>query len=321
MSLFNSLLTHLSDGKPHLLSDLALQLGIDEQSLSAMLSECQSDGLDLQWDKSVRWHDSTEPLSRSKICRAMTTNPSSELSVAYKVDSTNQQLRDDFHHQKVCLAEMQSSGRGRRGRSWFSPPAANIYLSLGWHFNSAVAELSGLSLVVGMKLVEALQPYAKGRLAVKWPNDIYLDDRKLAGVLVESVPRGEIQTEIIIGIGVNVSMQSAKPLDQPWTYLSRNQDRLDRNLLVATMLDTLFDFLADDTLAAGQLIDTYIQQHWADYDVLKGRSVSVINGEQELLGVAAGIDEHYNFLLQTADGLRAFCSGDVSLRLARENPE
>ncbi|HBS27559.1 MAG TPA: biotin--[acetyl-CoA-carboxylase] ligase [Gammaproteobacteria bacterium] len=321
MSLFNSLLRHLSDGKPHLLSDLASQLHIDEQSLSAMLAECQSDGLDLQWDECVRWHDPTEPLSRSKIRHAMTSRFNGEVSVAYKVGSTNQQLRDDFQHQKIWLAEMQSSGRGRRGRRWFSPPAANIYLSLGWRFNSTVTELSGLSLAVGMKLIEALQPYAKGKLAVKWPNDIYLDERKLAGILIESVPRGESQTEMIIGIGVNVSMQSADQLDQPWTYLGRNQDRLDRSLLVAAILDALFNFLADDTMLAGELIDTYIQHHWADYDVLEGRSVSVIDGEQELLGVAAGIDEHYNFLLRTPDGLRAFCSADVSLRLARETSE
>lgn len=315
MSLFNSLLVHLSDGKPHLLSDLASQMGLDEPALSRMLAQYQSDGLNVEQDEFTRWRDPQIPLQASAILREMHIDSGCDFDIEYQVDSTNQQLRNDFCHRKACLAERQSQGRGRRGRSWFSPPAVNIYLSLGWCFKLPVAQLSGLSLAVGMKLVDALQPHTRGALSVKWPNDVYLNNRKLAGILIESVPRGSSETEIIIGIGVNVSMQSAQPVDQPWVCMGENHVKLDRNLLVAAILDQLLQFLPENTATSAAVINSYVQQHWHRYDGLKDRVVSVSLGERQISGIGAGIDDQFNFLLETSAGRQVFCSGDVSLRL------
>ena len=101
---------------------------------------------------------------------------------AYAMAQTQDKSRTDRLHGYVCLAEYQSAGRGRRGRSWCSPYGSNIYLTAVAEFESGASALEGLSLVVGIALVRALRLCGVESAQLKWPNDVLVQGKKLAGI-------------------------------------------------------------------------------------------------------------------------------------------
>ena len=215
----------------------------------------------------------------------------------------------------VVLAERQTAGRGRRGKSWHSPACHNLYLSLDWVFAARPDQLAGLSLGVGIKLAEVLAPRLQHPPGLKWPNDLFIDGQKLAGILIESIPDPTGHTRVIIGVGLNVLMQGEQRIDQPWTSLVhhvKDPASLNRNTLASLFLNALLPFL-DHYLEQG---DRYIQQHWFDHDLTRGQPVEVLSGETRVQGIGDGIDEQFRFRMRCHDGCqRSFSSGDISLRL------
>ncbi|HSJ49279.1 MAG TPA: biotin--[acetyl-CoA-carboxylase] ligase, partial [Gammaproteobacteria bacterium] len=147
----------------------------------------------------------------------------------------------------VCLAERQTRGKGRRGRNWVSPYGTNLYLSLSWRFESGLSALAGLSLVVGISLIRALQQLGVEGAGLKWPNDIYLQGAKLAGVLIEVSGESAGPCSAVIGIGVNVAMpeQQGRHIDQRWTDLRAHGIPVARNQLAAALLEQLLPALAE----------------------------------------------------------------------------
>ena len=146
------------------------------------------------------------------------------LEVAWSLDSTNSELlrrKAPEHGAAVLLAEQQTGGRGRRGRQWASPIAANLYLSLSRQFSGGLARLGGLSLVVGVAAAEALRQAGYAPVGVKWPNDLLAHGRKLGGILVEGGGEHGGPVRAVIGIGVNVHMPAtaATAISQAWTDL------------------------------------------------------------------------------------------------------
>ena len=132
------------------------------------------------------------------------------VSVLPVVDSTNQYLLDriaELHSGDACVAEYQQAGRGRRGRQWISPFGANLYLSMFWRLEQGPAAAMGLSLVIGMVMAEVLQRLGAADVRVKWPNDLYLNDRKLAGIPVELTGKTGDAAQLVIGAGINTAMR------------------------------------------------------------------------------------------------------------------
>ena len=165
------------------------------------------------------------------------------------VNSTNDSVRSlqptgSFHGAAV-FAETQTAGRGRRGRKWYSPAGVNLYCSLGWHFQCPMAALSGLSLMVGAMLAEAIAQCCSVDVQLKWPNDLYFGEKKLGGVLIEFLGESYGRQAVVIGMGLNVAMpvSAAVALDRPWTDLSKasGQD-IDRNRLGAEVLTSCNGF-------------------------------------------------------------------------------
>jgi BirA family biotin operon repressor/biotin-[acetyl-CoA-carboxylase] ligase len=223
--------------------------------------------------------------------------------------------KDDLPGGWVCLAEYQSAGRGRRGRSWVSPFGANLYLSLLWHFSLEAALLSGLSLAVGVALMRALTALGTPELGLKWPNDVLWRRRKLAGVLLEFGGESSGLCHIVAGIGLNVAMpRYAEPaIDQPWIDLRSiiGSERLSRNHLAARLI--------------GELVTAFVQfeqagfaafrEEWNHYDLARDRPVILQLPTTTLSGIARGVDEAGALLLETDAGIRSFLGGEISLRL------
>ncbi|MEO6228467.1 MAG: bifunctional biotin--[acetyl-CoA-carboxylase] ligase/biotin operon repressor BirA [Thermomonas sp.] len=246
------------------------------------------------------------------------------LEIAWTLDSTNSELlrrKLPSHGCAVLLAERQTGGRGRRGRSWASPLAAHVYLSMGRHFEGGLARLGGLSLVAGIAACEALRALGYGQVGLKWPNDLVVKDdigglRKLGGLLVEGGGEHGGAARAVIGLGVNVRMPEtmASGIDQPWIDLAALSDAPpSRNALVAHLLTRLLPALAafDAEGLAGFL------PCFAALDALAGREVQIVEGNQTWSATSLGIAADGALRVRDGEGCeRQVHAADVSLRAA-----
>jgi BirA family biotin operon repressor/biotin-[acetyl-CoA-carboxylase] ligase len=213
----------------------------------------------------------------------------------------------------VCFAEYQTDGKGRRGRQWVSPYGSNIYLSILWRFQQGPAAISGLSLAIGVAVIRALKQHQVNDIGLKWPNDIYSQGKKLAGILVEVSGETEGPCSAVIGLGLNLFMPKAEAeqITQAWTDLSKvtGQNRLHRNRLAGTLLNHLLPVIAE---FEGLGIASYLDE-WRDYDCLAGKSATLFVGQQQFEGIVQGIDANGMLLLERPDGsVQTFASGEVS---------
>jgi BirA family biotin operon repressor/biotin-[acetyl-CoA-carboxylase] ligase len=213
----------------------------------------------------------------------------------------------------LLSAAHQTAGRGRAGRSWLSAPGSTLMFSLAWKLRGPLNRLAGLPLAVGVALAETLSTLdvpAK----LKWPNDLMKDGSKLAGILVETreAPGGGIWA--VIGVGLNLLMPEQLESDigrtvaaAPWLA------RMDRNVLLATLLNSLAEALEEFDHAGFAAFS----ERWNRCDAYRGEAVVILeNGAVLHQGVAAGVDANGQLLLDTPQGRIAVISGDVSLRPA-----
>lgn len=245
------------------------------------------------------------------------------LEVDWSLDSTNSELLRRKLPARGCsvlLAERQTGGRGRRGRSWSSPLAAHVYLSIGRHFEGGLARLGGLSLVAGIAACEALRELGHAQVALKWPNDLVVADgqslRKLGGLLVEGGGEHAGAARAVIGLGVNVRMPAAMAtgIDQPWIDLSALSDApTSRNAVVAQLLKHLLPALAHfDAQGLAAFLPRF-----AALDALAGREVRVHEGGQTWTATSLGITMDGALRVRDGDGReRQVHAADVSLRAA-----
>lgn len=237
------------------------------------------------------------------------------LEIEASLDSTNSALRrlaPEAQHATVILAEHQSSGRGRRGRHWYSPFGKNLYLSVGWKFEQSLSELGCLPLVVALSAARALSESGLQGHRVKWPNDLLLDSRKLCGCLVEVQGDAHGPCHAVLGVGINVQMPekiAAQDIDQPWTDLKSQLPNCSRNALASLLIGTLF---RDISLFAENGFGPF-KAHWEQVDGLKGQVVSVTGGGGPTRGVVKGIDKRGALLLDTGAEILRLHSGEVSL--------
>ncbi len=242
------------------------------------------------------------------------------LDVAWSLDSTNSELLRRTTcpvGSTVLLAERQTGGRGRRGRSWASPLAANIYLSLARLFSGGLARLPGLSLIAGIATAEALHASGFTAVRLKWPNDLVVTGpdglRKLGGLLVEGGGEHAGPARAVIGLGLNVRMPPAFATDisQPWTDLASMADTApSRNTLVASVLAHWLPALA--RFNEGGLLP--FLERYARFDALAGRDVWVHGTDGVQPAHAIGIAEDGALRLRIDGREQRVYSGDVSVR-------
>jgi BirA family biotin operon repressor/biotin-[acetyl-CoA-carboxylase] ligase len=238
------------------------------------------------------------------------------LEVAWSLDSTNSELlrrRTPAEGAAVLLAEQQTGGRGRRGRAWASPVAANLYLSLARHFSGGLARLGGLSLVVGVAVAEALQAQGFAEVGLKWPNDLVVGGRKLGGLLVEGGGEHGGPVRAVIGVGINVGMPEAfaMEIDQPYIDLAAMAlSPPSRNAIAAQVLAQLLpvlDRFDEEGLAP-------FLARYSRLDVLAGREVLVHSAAGAEPGIAEGIAADGALRVRMAGELRNVHAGEVSVR-------
>lgn len=234
------------------------------------------------------------------------------------IDSTNDYLMRRLPNQvtagQVCLAEYQSAGRGRRGRQWISPFGSQIYLSMYWYLEQGLSAAMGLSLVAALAVSDAIKAHSNVQVQLKWPNDIYLDGVKLAGILIDLEGQALEPSHCVIGIGLNLHMPVAagKLIEQQWTDLqSHSKVRIDRNLLSAQLISCLRQRLQQYQQSG---LEQMLAQ-WHAHDAFLNKKVKLITGEKVTHGTCRGVNNQGALLLEVAGQVKPIYGGEVSLRI------
>ncbi len=318
----SAILQRLADGRFHSGQALGAELGLTRAAIWKTLRQLRERwGFDVQAVPGLGYR-LARPIALLDATRieadlgARAREAIDHIAVHWSLDSTNRHLlaraREQDIHGHLVLAEQQTAGRGRRGRTWHSPPAANLYLSLGWRFASA-EPLAGLSPAVAVGVWRALREFGIDDHGIKWPNDLWWQGRKLAGILLEL--RGEAQGpwQVVIGIGLNVAMPAGggERIDQPWVDLATILGATpDRNRLAAVLITRLVEALQDHARQglAASLND------WRQADLLRDRPIILYRPEGPLPCIARGIDRDGALQVETASGLQSVHAGEISVR-------
>ena len=231
--------------------------------------------------------------------------PAFTVEILPEIDSTNTELmrraRAGQTEPVLLVAESQTAGRGRLGRDWRSAPGASLTFSIGLPL--APADWSGLSLAVGLSLATSLHP----DIGLKWPNDLWWQERKLAGILIETAAVGTAR-QVVIGVGVNLAPPAdADGLRTPAAGLQELLPAMDAGTALLRLVEPLARTLKTfETGGFSPFVAGYRER-----DVLQGREVVLSDGVQ---GVARGVDAGGALLVHTAAGLQRVTSSDVSVR-------
>ncbi|MCO6537740.1 MAG: bifunctional biotin--[acetyl-CoA-carboxylase] ligase/biotin operon repressor BirA [Gilliamella sp.] len=301
----------LADGQFHSGEELATIFGITRAGINKYIKQLREWGIELTsiQGKGYCLAAPLNLLNKTKINQHYQSN--SRCEILPIIDSTNQYLLDRIDQLTsgdCCVAEFQSKARGRRGRKWFSPFGTNLYFSMYWRLEQGVAAAMGLSLVVGIVIADTLRTLSGQDIKVKWPNDLYLNDQKLAGILVELAGKTGDCAHVVIGVGVNLTMTNPDTniVNQKWANLGN----VDRNLLVAQVAKTL----------KSQLIE--FEKHglvpfindWNRLDNFVNRPVKLLIGDNIIQGIAKGINDQGALLLEQNGKIEAHIGGEISLR-------
>ena len=236
-----------------------------------------------------------------------------------EVDSTNDVALQQFCRSDdlpaVCFAETQTRGRGRNGRNWVSPESQNIYMSLVWGFKLSAEKLQALSLAVGVVVADILKAYGVDA-SLKWPNDVQVKGKKLAGILLESRIRRSGEVCLVIGIGLNVFMADADAaiIDQPWTDLTRENDiadDLDRNKIAGELLSATMQLCNEYEKTGFKLY----QHRWHEYDICTGAEIKVVEAETAHYGTCLGINDEGALKVMIDGNEKVFYAAEVSVRV------
>ncbi|WP_460369718.1 bifunctional biotin--[acetyl-CoA-carboxylase] ligase/biotin operon repressor BirA [Pseudomonas sp. Tul1A2] len=311
-----TLLNLLKDGRFHSGQDLGAALGISRSAVWKQLQHLEVElGLSIHKVRG-RGYQLAAPLTLldSRTLSAMA--PGWPVTVLDSVDSTNAEALRAVGQGSLApflvLAERQVSGRGRRGRKWVSPFAENLYYSLVLRIDGGMRQLEGLSLVVGLAVLQALRNFGVPGAGLKWPNDVLVGNKKIAGILLELVGDPADVCHVVLGIGVNVNMQEADDVDQQWTSIRLESGRsTDRNALVTELGKQLNDYIQRHQMVGFSAL----QAEWEANHLWQGRAVSLIAGSSQLDGVVLGIDGQGALRLKVDGVEKVFSGGELSLRL------
>jgi len=317
----------LCDGEFHSGEDLAQVLGVTRSAVWKAANALRDLGTPLEAvrNRGYKMLASGEPLSAERIRESISRGVRDRLvrvEVEWSTASTNTTLMDRSNppqgRSEVLLAEFQTAGRGRRGRTWLAPPGGAVCMSFSWTFPQVPHDAGALSLAIGVCVLRALRDLGISDIQLKWPNDILVGDRKLGGILIELRAEAAGPACVVVGIGLNVALGSELIEKIAATGLratdlsSGLNAMISRNALAACIIESCIGGLLE---FEQQGLRPFIDE-WRNADALRGRPVSVQAGDEKAGGVARGIDLSGALLVETPAGLKKFFSGEVTVRPA-----
>ncbi len=271
-------------------------------------------------------------LQAGMLKAGVANNGKADMSVVVhqSIDSTNswslQQCRVGKRLPFVCFAEEQTQGRGRRGKYWHMPPYSNVAMSIVWPFALALQSLHLLPLCVALAIVETLEGFNLRQVQIKWPNDVYVRGKKIAGILIETQslkngPKAERHVAAVIGIGVNYDMSALHNSELPAFTDILDEIRAqavgqqpERAIVAAALLRSIVDVCQNFQENSQQ----YLEKYRTQYDYCKAKDVEIILDNREVLsGIAQGVNEQAELVVMIDGEKRVFNSAEVSVRAAK----
>jgi BirA family biotin operon repressor/biotin-[acetyl-CoA-carboxylase] ligase len=324
-----ALLARLADGSLHSGADLAGSLGVSRAAVWKLVGELRERGVavDSLPRRGYRLPAPVELLDPQRIARAAAASGRMspvDVEVLFEIDSTNTYLYEAATpppgHPRVAFAEIQSAGRGRRGRSWLAPFGSGLTFSLAWTFAETPAGMPALGLAMGVAVAETLRDLGAREVRLKWPNDIVWRQRKLGGLLLQLRSESGGPASVVAGLGLNLSLpaeararlagEAALPVADLTEAMAGNA--VGRNALAGTLAAAMLAALEE----FGRCGFSTFASRWTALDALAGARVRIEQGSQVLEGEACGTDAEGALLVEVAGQVRRFHSGDVSLRPA-----
>ncbi len=314
------LLELLADGKIHSGEEIGSALSVSRAAVWKRLQKLEELGIQVESIKGKGYQivEGLDLLDEQKIRTAL-MGIIENLLLVWSIDSTNKYILDRCNsgegHRSLCIAETQSEGRGRRGRVWHSPFACNLYFSIGWQFSGGAKCLEGLSLAVGVCIARVLKKAGLIDVGLKWPNDVVVQGKKIAGILLEMTGDASGQCQVVVGIGLNVKMQKLADkiqIDQPWTDVSSHSinEPNRTNLLLAAVLEV--ESMLQDYEVRGF---EYYKEEWEILDICRNKQIKLSTPAMEVLGYGKGVTSGGEIIIATDDGEHIYNGGEVSLRI------
>ena len=239
------------------------------------------------------------------------------IDVFQEIDSTNNYLLNqpiDVGVANLCVAEAQSSGRGRRGNDWQSASNHNIMMSLSWGFTHWPETITGLGLAVSLMVAERLNYDYQLAVKIKWPNDLMVDDDKLGGILIDLRGEASGECKLVIGVGLNVHQPdwSSEGARYKWTDLNSLGVKVDRNQLIGKLCSDLIIMLQEFECSGFKLF----VERWGELSSHTNRRVKITGSNISVEGIMRGVDENGALLIESFDGeIHVFTDSNVSLSL------
>ena len=321
-----ALLMLLADGRLHSGEWLARELGVSRAAVWKGIERLRLRGIEVDAlpRRGYALPGAVELLDAARIRKeiaGLRAPRLRSLDLRFDVDSTNTRLLASapppYGCADVMLSELQHAGRGRRGRHWVAPFGGSLALSLGWSFSDASKASPSLSLCVGVAVARALARAGAVGIRLKWPNDIWLGDRKVGGVLIELRAEASGAAHVVIGVGLNVSLSPAvrERIEASGVRVAAVADACNespsRNFVAGAIIAELLSMLEEferDGFAA-------FRETWSALDALRDRPAQVLLGDAIFSGTARGVDALGVLQLERDGRVQEFVSGEVSLRL------
>lgn len=321
----DTILQYLADGQQHSGAGLAATLGVTRAAVARQVTRLRAEGWDIhgQAGAGYRLRGPGRPLRRRAIEEAAMSAGEriAAIDLLSRVASTSDWLAGvplpADGAARVCVAEHQTAGRGRRGRVWLASPGGSICLSIGRMVPLAPADLVPMGLVTGIAVADTLAAHGVGKVGLKWPNDVEVEGSKLGGILVDVAGESAGPTRVVLGIGLNHDLGAPGPvgLDRPVTDLVRASSGSPpaRDTLAGRV--TAAVVRACDEFAARGF--GAFRERWIAYDCLAGRAVRLESVPDESVdGHALGIDTDGALLVEVNGERRRFLAADVSARVS-----
>ncbi|MGX5915504.1 bifunctional biotin--[acetyl-CoA-carboxylase] ligase/biotin operon repressor BirA [Aliidiomarina sp. Khilg15.8] len=320
----NTLIERLADGQFHSGQRLAEDLQISRTAVNKRIASLEQLDLDIfrVHGKGYRLAQPLQLLDAETLRRDLTD--ASNVHMRRVTTSTHDDLKTLLHESgdrplpagTAVIAEMQTAGRGRRGKTWLSPFGSNLYMSMYWPLHNGLNGALGLSVMMGIQLARMMQEQGIADVSVKWPNDVYIGGAKVAGILIEleGQPMGE--GHALIGIGLNLSMPARykSTIDQPYTDIqSHLNGPLVRHEWAAQLVNSCRAGLQSfETSGLADYLDD-----WVKLDHFYQQPVRVLLGNHEQRGVAEGVDENGALLVRQDGVVKRYFGGEISIRAVK----
>lgn len=317
--MFKSTLNLLADGKIHSEKEISKLLGIPRMRVPTILKQISNASINLEViDEGYRIFGGLELLNASSIAKSLGKSKQllPNIEVLTFVDSTNDYLlnKTEYTANYAVFAEQQTAGRGQFQRTWYSNFGKNIALSVLWQFSIPLNQLTGLTLVIGVAVIKALEKYGLKGIQLKWPNDIMHEGKKLAGILVESRSIEQKIKKMVIGIGLNLynPLTPSSINDHAITSIFSLQKKTPRrNQLAGLILKNLILSLIDFEAKGLNFFMGDLQR----LDSLSGKLIIIKNQNHLLEGIGKGINLQGQLCVQINNKTYSFNNGEIQVKI------